>query len=177
MEDLIVLKHAKTYIDQLAKGIDPISGNMVGEDAVLQQERLKKCFAYVSQVLENVVKQEESRENPPPREGFYITSEQLAVAPISDDPVKLSKFCSGISDFVKNTSPKHLEESLVEQWLLEQGYLEETEDGQYIASEKGKEMGMETIGGLTEISKKSFTYYTSEAQHFILKHLEEIVKR
>ena len=42
MDKLQVIQRAKSYMDMLAKGIDPISGELVKNDSALQQERLQK---------------------------------------------------------------------------------------------------------------------------------------
>ena len=55
MTELDILIHAKDYIDKLAQGIDPISGQEVPEDSVINQARLVRCFFYVSGVLQKVI--------------------------------------------------------------------------------------------------------------------------
>lgn len=44
MDKLQVIQRAKSYMDMLAKGIDPISGELVENDSALQQERLQKML-------------------------------------------------------------------------------------------------------------------------------------
>ena len=55
MTELDIMKHAKSYLDSLSQGIDPISGQPVPNDSVLNNVRLEKCFRYVSGVLEQVI--------------------------------------------------------------------------------------------------------------------------
>ena len=55
MTELDILIHAKDYIDKLAQGIDPISGQEVPEDSVINQARLVRCFFYVSGVLQKIL--------------------------------------------------------------------------------------------------------------------------
>ena len=55
MDKRRVIQHAQTYMDMLSNGIDPISGEPVPEDSTLQQERLKKCFSFVSEILNEVI--------------------------------------------------------------------------------------------------------------------------
>ena len=52
-----MIMRAKSYMDMLSNGIDPISGNDVPEDTILAQERLRKCFSFVSEILEEAVSQ------------------------------------------------------------------------------------------------------------------------
>lgn len=56
MEKIQVIQRAKSYMDMLSNGIDPISGELVKNDSTLQQERLRKCFSFVSEILDEVIK-------------------------------------------------------------------------------------------------------------------------
>lgn len=43
MTDLEIMQRAKMYLDRLAQGIDPISGQEMPEDTILNQARLARC--------------------------------------------------------------------------------------------------------------------------------------
>ena len=62
MKELDIIKHAKTYMDQLSKGIDPISKKEYSNNSDLKNERLMKCFSFVSEILERVIREEEAKE-------------------------------------------------------------------------------------------------------------------
>ena len=51
MNELETMRRAQQYIEQLAQGIDPLTGQEMSEDAVLNQPRLVRCFFYVAGVL------------------------------------------------------------------------------------------------------------------------------
>ena len=55
MTELEIMQRAKMYMDKLAQGIDPISGQEVPNDSVLNNVRLARCFFYVSGVLDQVI--------------------------------------------------------------------------------------------------------------------------
>ena len=44
MTDLEIMQRAKMYLDRLAQGIDPISGQEMPEDTILNQARLARSF-------------------------------------------------------------------------------------------------------------------------------------
>ena len=79
MTELDILIHAKDYIDKLAQGIDPISGQEVPEDSVINQARLVRCFFYVSGVLQKVIDNGGTVVQPPKKKSgrayFQITDE------------------------------------------------------------------------------------------------------
>ena len=55
MTELETLKRAKMYIDSLARGVDPISGQPAEDDSVINNVRISRCLFYVSDVLEKVI--------------------------------------------------------------------------------------------------------------------------
>ncbi len=150
MTELEIMKRAKSYIDQLARGIDPISGDEVPDDSVLNQERLFKCFTYVSGKLEESINIEAKKQAPKSNKKFIITQEQIQQVPVSDEPITINPFCEIITDIVGNTERKPLGGTIVTEWLEEQGYLQsiKKERGgiKRIATEKGNGIGIVTQG-------------------------------
>ena len=55
MTELEIMQRAKMYMDKLAQGIDPISGQEIPNDSVLNNVRLVRCFFYVSRILDQVI--------------------------------------------------------------------------------------------------------------------------
>ena len=55
MTELETVQRAKMYMDKLAQGIDPISGQELPEDSALNNVRLARCFFYVSGILDQVI--------------------------------------------------------------------------------------------------------------------------
>ena len=51
MTELEIMKRAQIYIESLAKGIDPLSGQPVREDDIINNVRISRCLFYVSDVL------------------------------------------------------------------------------------------------------------------------------
>ena len=55
MTELETIQRAKMYMDKLAKGINPIDDTPVPENDAINNVRLSKCFAFVSDVLKRIV--------------------------------------------------------------------------------------------------------------------------
>lgn len=55
MTELETMQRAKMYLDKLAQGIEPISGQEIPNDSVLNNVRLARCFFYVSGILDQVI--------------------------------------------------------------------------------------------------------------------------
>ncbi|MBE6648121.1 MAG: hypothetical protein E7614_01215 [Ruminococcaceae bacterium] len=62
MKEIDIIKHAKSYMDMLSKGINPITKKEYSETSDLNNERLIKCFEFVSVILERVITEEMSKE-------------------------------------------------------------------------------------------------------------------
>ncbi len=59
MKEIDVIKHAKSYMEMLSQGINPITKVKYAKDSDINNERLLKCFEFVSGVLEKVISEEE----------------------------------------------------------------------------------------------------------------------
>ncbi|MGN1443606.1 MAG: hypothetical protein ACI4XE_07140, partial [Acutalibacteraceae bacterium] len=55
MNDLETMKRAKSYIDMLANGIDPLTGETIRDDSVINNVRISRCLFYVSDVLNRAI--------------------------------------------------------------------------------------------------------------------------
>ena len=55
MTELEIMQHAKDYVDKLAQGIDPLTGQEVPENDVINNVRISRCLFYVSDVLRQVI--------------------------------------------------------------------------------------------------------------------------
>ena len=56
MTELETMQRAKMYLDKLAEGTDPISGQPVPTGDSLANPRLSRCFQYVSGIFKMVDK-------------------------------------------------------------------------------------------------------------------------
>ena len=55
MTELETMQHAKNYIDALANGIDPLTGEIIKDDSVINNVRISRWLFYVSDVLRQVL--------------------------------------------------------------------------------------------------------------------------
>ena len=56
MEDMELLIRAKTYIDKLANGINPINDEYVDESDVVNNVRISRCLFYTSGILKQITR-------------------------------------------------------------------------------------------------------------------------
>ena len=51
-----LIEHTKNYMDMLAQGVDPISKMKIEMDSVVLQPRMQKCFAFVAEIFDELIK-------------------------------------------------------------------------------------------------------------------------
>ena len=55
MTELEKIEYAKSFIDKLANGINPLDDSTIKEDEVVNNVRLSRCFFFVSDILRQVI--------------------------------------------------------------------------------------------------------------------------
>ncbi|MCL2774444.1 MAG: hypothetical protein FWD71_14010 [Oscillospiraceae bacterium] len=185
MTELDKLKRAQMYVEQLANGKEPITGIDMPQDTVLNNERLAKCFSYVSYVLQKVIENGGEVAKKPENEKlpFEITEQEKSRIIISEIPISITVVCDNISNAVDLTVFKKLSAVKVNDWFTEKGLLKEIES----AGGKSKRKTLTDKSALIGISQeervsqygKAYTanLYNREAQKFIIDHLDEILAK
>ena len=73
------LLKAKSYLDKLANGINPITNELASENDTINNIHISRCLFYVSDVLRNLI---ENNNNPQKKKNskisFSVTPQQLA---------------------------------------------------------------------------------------------------
>ncbi len=110
---------------------------------------------------------------------FSLTEEQAAAFEPSNEPVSLSMTCSMINSLIDTYSMQKLMRSDVSEWLNTQGFLEVIEtDGKQrlVVTEKGRMIGITYETRMSDSGPYKANFYNKEAQLFILKNIDEIIK-
>ena len=77
MTELEKIEYAKSFIDKLANGINPIDNRPAPDNDIINNVRISRCFFYVSDILRQVIENGGVKpRNNIDRKPFYITSEQ-----------------------------------------------------------------------------------------------------
>ncbi|MCI6730452.1 MAG: hypothetical protein MR473_09795 [Clostridiales bacterium] len=183
MTELETMQRAKMYLDKLARGIDPISNQVLPGDSVLNQPRLSRCFTYVSDLLARVILNDGyvgAKPKGPKLPEFNATAEELAGVPVSSEPVRISKFLDGIFVALNRPQMRKLGTTTVTDWLLRKGLLEKrtSADGtsQRLPTQEGAQLGIFTETRHGQYGDYTAVFYDMQAQKFILEHLPEILE-
>ena len=91
MNEIDTMKRAKMYLDKLSEGINPLNDMKTSPDDIVNNERISRCFKYVSEVLENIIDNDGTvKKSKKQKIPFDIADEQLQKFKYSDTPNSLS---------------------------------------------------------------------------------------
>ena len=182
MNDLEKLKHAKAYIDKLAEGLDPISGEVLPTDTALNNVQLSRCFYFVSdvlrQVIENngaIVRRERQKLVLPP---FALPGDLRDKIEITETPTMIKHFTGRINDLIDENVMQKLKVTALTAWLSGKGYLCEE-----IVNDKRRKRPTKTgeeIGIYSEYREGQYggylaILYNESAQRLLVDNLDEII--
>lgn len=179
MTDLDVMKHAKGYMEKLSRGIDPISGSALPDDAALNNPRLMKCFAYVTDILDKVIANGGRVGQFERTQEFRLTPEQKASVRLSTEPVRITWLVDALWQAAGNPDMKKPAIKRITNWLIEKGFMElgQGADGrpQRLPTRRGAQLGLTVRTAMSRDGEYLAVCYSEQAQRFLLDHLEEIL--
>ena len=182
MTDLEIMQHAKDYLDKLAQGIDPLTGQEVPEDDVINNVRISRCLFYVSDVLRQVienggiqVKTVKNSEKTP----FALSPEERTRYPFGDWPATVSVIAQRLNELVDLETMQKLKTTSITKFLLQSGLLFEEEgfggSKNKRPTEAGRQLGISTTQRTGQNGEYTAVVYSREAQQFILDNLDAII--
>ena len=182
MNDLETMQRAKMYIDKMANGIDPISGQQIAEDDCLNQVRVSRCLFYVSDILRKLIDNggEISKKAKSKKAPFSITPDDLKNYVFDKKPITVSEITTKINSLVSTDSMVKLKHTSIVYFLCQTGMLTEIQLNNGKKVKKPTPQG-EAIGiSLEERTGYSGVYhvvvYNTDAQRFILDNIDSIAQ-
>lgn len=183
MDDMQKLERARSYLDLLSKGIDPIGGEAVPHDDILINEKLKEIFSYVCIILQEVIDNNGRVVNIVEKQAFFFSEDKKRDILLSKEPITSTDFVRKLNLYIDRNKMHAITSAPIYKWLVQNKYLEE---------EKIPVKSFKNIRKLTELSQefglsvrkvvvqttgevKEEFVFSKEAQEFILKNINEIV--
>lgn len=151
------------YVELLAKGVDPLTGEILESNALLNRPDIIRMFYELKKYLLDDNKSSKKKSD------FILTTYDGIIEP----QLTITNFVRNINEANCRGNMKKVSSRAVTDWLFKEGYLELTDGNQKIPTEKGESIGISFI-------KKKNSYglayivvcYDSNAQKFILENLE-----
>lgn len=176
--DIKIVAHAKDYLDDLARGINPLTKEEVGENDSVNNIKISRCLLYVSDILGAVI--ENGGVGKPPKkviEPFDLQSIDLTRFEFSAKPIPITAIIERIKVLLPENM-KNIKITAITNWLVDLGMLS-------IVQINGKNNKRPTQRGETigiYLEKRDGQYgpyhvvlYDENAQHFIIDNLSAVI--
>ena len=182
MTELEKIKLAKSYIDSLAQGVNPIDSSLIPPEDVTNNVRITRCLFYVSDILSQVI---ENGGTAPKTKRYEVTpfnlSDEARNSLVPDSgKVTVRDMTAKINSLINEQTTRKLKNTTIGAWLISIGMLETVTDSQGKNTKRPTEAGRE-LGIYTEekISQYGVPYqtvcYSKEAQQFIFDNIDSLV--
>ena len=173
-KDKIVI--AQDWIRKLANGINPLNGNTLKDDDVVNNVHISRCLFYVADLLGKY--SERTKKSTLLRNLPFVASAMQIDKYNYVEAISTSPFAKELEKLIPENMQSINYKSIVK-WLIQEGFLMEGEIDSKgrtpkVPTEKGREIGIyceqrERSGGYYLI-----TLYNRDAQAFLLEHIEDI---
>lgn len=182
MTELEKIIYAKSFIDKLANGIDPLNDEAVPEGEVLNQVRISRCLFFVSGILRQVIDQgglytKKAKEGKRP---FWIDVQTRERFQYAEQPITVSEITRRINELAVDEGMRKFHYTQILDWLIQSGFLLENLDGEgkkvRMPTATGRDLGISVTQRQTGSRAYSVVVYSQEAQHFILDNLDTMIE-
>lgn len=183
MTELEKIEYAKSFIDKLANGINPIDGTQIPEGDIVNNVRLSRCFFYVSDILRQVI--ENGGLNAPQylkrikKLPFSLTEEQKSCLRASARSKSISEIADRLNELIDQEAMTKISAASISAWLVHVGFLEQIErnDGKKHKrpTPAGTDMGIVTEERNGQYGNYIVVLYPSNVQQFIFDNIDAIV--
>ena len=179
MTELEKIAYAKSFIDKLANGINPLDDTPIPDNDIANNVRLSRCFFYVSDILRQVYENGGvTKPKRAPKIPFAVTLEQLEKFEYSAEPIAVSEIAKRIYAMADNENMEKVSYRQINQWLLNIGllYLHDFGGKKPVKrpTEEGKQIGITVETRMGRYGEYQVVLYNEGAQRFILDNLEAV---
>ena len=187
-----IIQHAKDYLDLLAQGVDPISRSPIPEDSAACQPQLRKCFAYVSSILHEMLDHHgfvDLQDADAPdyelvakKQPFHLTDEEkqkIYIVPTGTTPTVFLRYVNNVANLEKM---ERLTPKAVNTFLQKRGLLVSRKNPTMVQKTFWSPTPTAIAMGFVEITVTDpetgeihqQLRYSREAQEYLIQHLDEI---
>ena len=116
MTELEKIAYAKSFIDKLANGVNPIDDSTIPDSDIVNNVRLSRCFFYVSDILRQVIENGGItpapivKEKKPRKQPYALSPEQAEQFEYSDTPITATEISVTMSERLLNPADSLLSE-------------------------------------------------------------------
>lgn len=176
-----MINRAKTYIDKLANGVNPLTDEPVSENDIVNNVRISRCFFYISDLLRRFAEggfPEAAKKGK--KQPFIITEEQRKRFEFSETPISVSEIARRFNAAVNTEGAVQMRYSGITFWLIESGLLsvDRREDGREVKlpTAAGMELGISQEVRSGANGSYTVVVYNENAQRYIVDNIDAILE-
>ena len=185
MTELEKIAYAKTFIDKLANGVNPLDDTPIPEGDIANNVRLSRCFFYVSDILRQVIDNGGVEQKPQGarvhKSEFSLSNEQRLRLFASEKALTVSEIANYLNSGINTDTMKKITGAAINNWLQSIGLLEvvRLSNGKERKqpTSRGNEMGIFVDERNGQFGQYFVVLFTSDAQQFIYDNLDAIIKK
>ena len=181
MTELETIQRAKMYIDNLANGINPLNGQHLPEEDIVNNVRITRCLFYVSNVLQQVIQSSGivGKQTKPKKQPFNLDVADRLKFEISETAIPVSEITKRINSLIDAETMMLLKYQSITGWLLNAGFLTARPDYdgkmKKYPTEAGNRIGIQIEHRIGIREDYDVIVYSPQAQQFIVDNLDGII--
>lgn len=182
MTELEKIEYAKSFIDKLANGINPIDNTNIPDGDIVNNVRLSRCFFYVSDILRQVIENggvsANNKSKNKKKQTFILTQEQREKITLSQKPLTVSDITDNLNSLIDLETTKKLTIGSISNWLLEKGFLINVVvngKNKKRPTENGIKIGISSVEKSGMYGTYTMIVYDQQAQQFIYDNIDDII--
>lgn len=181
MTELETIQRAKMYIDNLANGINPLNGQHLPEEDIVNNVRISRCLFYVSNVLQQVIQSSGivGKQTKPKKQPFNLDVADRLKFEISETAIPVSEITKRINSLIDAETMMLLKYQSITGWLLNAGFLTARPDYdgkmKKYPTEAGNRIGIQIEHRIGIRGDYDVIVYSPQAQQFIVDNLDGII--
>ena len=181
MTELETIQRAKMYIDNLANGINPLNGQHLPEEDIVNNVRISRCLFYVSNVLQQVIQSSGivGKQTKPKKQPFNLDVADRLKFEISETAIPVSEITKRINSLIDAETMMLLKYQSITGWLLNAGFLTARPDYdgkmKKYPTEAGNRIGIQIEHRIGIRGGYDVIVYSPQAQQFIVDNLDGII--
>lgn len=185
MTELEKIQYAKSFIDKLANGINPLNDEPIPENDLLNNVRISRCMFFVSGIL-NKVSTESSKPTQKKKiknsdkKTYFINEEQIQNFEYEESGTYISNIINKLNSLIDINSMQKIKRHTIIDWLIAKNYLYifEAANGRTYKkpTPKGMELGIEEEMRTNANGNYWVVIYNRNAQQFIVENVNEMAK-
>lgn len=175
MQERDRIQKARETLMKIAHGADPITGEIIPEESFMNDPGIIRCFYFISDILDNVVKGVYSSKNHMP---FSITPEQISRIELPEGKIGVNEFSRCVNE-VLDINGKKLTGVELNKRLKQNGVLSETtnEEGKIVTTTNPNscQYGFETEHRSKNGREFEMILINAAGKKYLLDNIEKLI--